>query len=70
MYSPEIQSQVSIWRQKAIEGTLTMDEMKAAIKILREGREAAQLASRSSTSRTKKPVNTDSLFNELDSLLG
>ena len=68
MYDAQTQSQISIYRQKAIEGTLTLDNMKEAIKMLREGRVAAQQAAKSSAKSTKKPVNTDSLFSELDGL--
>lgn len=43
---------IQTWRQKAREGTLTTEELRDAIQVLREGRVAA--AKSSSTSRAKK----------------
>lgn len=65
MYDPQVQSQISIYRQKAIEGTLTLDEMKTAVKMLREGRETAQSAAKASAKKSKAPVNVDNLLGEL-----
>lgn len=65
MYDPQVQSQISIYRQKAIEGTLTLDEMKTAVKMLREGRETAQSAVKASAKKSKAPVNVDNLLGEL-----
>jgi len=65
VYDPQVQSQISIYRQKAIEGTLTLDDMKTAIKMLREGRETAQSAAKASKSKSKAPVNVDNLLGEL-----
>jgi len=50
--SPELQSKISIWRQRAINGTLTQDEMKEAILALRQDRIGAAVASAASK-RTK-----------------
>lgn len=50
--SPELQSKISIWRQRAINGTLTQDEMKEAILALRQDRIGASIASAASK-RTK-----------------
>ena len=41
MYSPQLQAQIAEWRQRATEGILTPEEMKEAIKLLREGRVSA-----------------------------
>lgn len=65
MYDAQTQSQISIYRQKAIEGTLTLDDMKEAIKMLREGRATAQSPGKA---KSKAPVNVDSLFDALDGL--
>lgn len=36
-----VQAMVDIWRQKQIAGTLTDDEMRRAVQVIREGRVAA-----------------------------
>lgn len=50
--SPELQSKISLWRAKAVNGTLTPDEMKEAILALRQDRIGASIASAASK-RTK-----------------
>jgi hypothetical protein len=50
--TPELNAKIAIWRQKAIDGTLTIEEMKEAISALRQGRVSAGIAS--ATSRAKK----------------
>jgi len=55
------------WRRAAAEGTITIEEMRAAVSAIRNGRVSA--AARSATSRAKKePVDVTSLENELDQL--
>lgn len=71
--SPEAQAQVQLWRQKAREGSLTQDEMRQAIAILRQDRVAASGTSDKAkttraTSRAKKNINSDDLLGELDGL--
>ena len=39
--TPELQSNIAIWRQKAAEGTPTLEDMQEAIKALRAGRRSA-----------------------------
>jgi hypothetical protein len=67
--TPELQAKVAMWRSKAIAGTLTQEEMLESVKVLREGRIAAQSAAASSTTRTKKPagppIDAESLLNDL-----
>jgi hypothetical protein len=41
MESLPVQAQIDIWRQKQIAGTLTDDEMRRAVQLIREGRVAA-----------------------------
>lgn len=67
---PELQSQIKIWRSKAADGTITLDEMKAAVIALRQGRRQAAVASESSgKSKSKKPARSaDDLLGELGSL--
>lgn len=65
--SPEAQAKVQLWRQKAKDNTLTLEEMKEAVIYLRQDRMAA--AQTSSASKAKKaPINSDSLLGELDNL--
>lgn len=69
----EMQAQVQLWRQKAREGTLTQEEMRAAIAALRQDRVSAADTSAKSrekkaTTRAKANINSDDLLNELDGL--
>ena len=67
----DLQTSIAIWRQKAIDGTLTQDEMRQAIIALREGRVGAAVTS--ARSRAKKAVtavvhDADDLLSELGGL--
>ena len=71
--TPDISAKVQLWRQKAREGTLTQDEMREAIEILRQGRIGAATTSaasrtRKATAKAKANVNSDDLLSELDDL--
>lgn len=66
--SPEMMVKVAEWRTKAREGTLTQDEMREAIVFLRGERTAAQPSATSRKSPSKAPVDSKSLFDELDNL--
>jgi hypothetical protein len=70
MLTPEQQDQIAIWRQKALEGTLTQDEMRQAITLLRQGRVSAGI--KSDVARAKKVKqdipNADDLLDELGGL--
>ena len=65
--TPDLNSRIAIWRQKAIQGTLTEEETKEAIIALRAGRVSAHMAS--DNSRRKKAIaevpNADDLLGEL-----
>jgi len=55
--SPELQSKLAVWRQKASEGTLTMEDMKEGIEFLRADRRAAATQSKSSrTAKAKREI--------------
>lgn len=43
--TPELASKVQTWRARAIDGSLTREEMKEAITALRAGRVGASIAS-------------------------
>lgn len=68
--SPELQAKIAIWRQKAIEGTLTAEEMKEAIVALRQGRvSAAATSDASRRAKAKVAIPTaDDLLSELGDL--
>jgi len=69
--TPELQSKIIILRQKANEGTLTLDEMKEAIVLLRGSRRSASIASETSrrTKARKEVKSADELLGELEGLL-
>ena len=63
---PELQSKITLWRQRAGDGTITLEEMKEAILALRQGRKNALAAALASKSKAKKPVrNVDDMLAEL-----
>ena len=70
MLTPEQQTFISTCRAKAAAGTVTLDEMKQFIVILRSSRKSAiDLASSSRESRsTKKAKSTQSTDSMLDDL--
>ena len=57
--SPELQSKISIWRAKAVAGTLSVEEMKEAIRALRQDRVGASIASETSRRKTAKAASPD-----------
>ena len=68
--SPETQAKVQLWRQKAREGTLSQEERREAIQLLRQDRiGAAQISTASRAKKAPKaPVNADDLLSELENL--
>lgn len=60
---PELQNQIAIWRQKAQAGTLSMEEMRAAIIALRAGRTSAVYTGPSAKKKAAK--SADELLGEL-----
>jgi hypothetical protein len=68
--TPETQAKIQMFRQKSREGTITTEELREALAIMREDRVGAQTTS--TASRTKKAakaaINSDDLLGELDSL--
>jgi hypothetical protein len=68
--SPELQSKIAHWRAKAVNGTLTADEMREAITALRQDRVGAAVASATSKAGKVKaaPPDASSLLDELEGL--
>jgi hypothetical protein len=67
MYSPEVQSRIAIFTQKMLEGTLTVEEMKEAVTIMRGDRTAALRHSSSSRiAKAKSEIkHADDMLSEL-----
>lgn len=64
----EMSMKIQEWRTKALNGTLTLEESREAINVLRQGRVAAQVASTTSRTKTaaaKAPIDTKSLLEGL-----
>jgi len=68
--TPEIQSRISVLRQKSLDKTITIEEMREAIILMRSGRVGAAIASDTSRRKTAKKVvpSADDLLNELGEL--
>jgi len=62
------QERVSLLRQKAADGTLTLEEMKEAIVFLRQGREAAAQAPARKAKTAKAQISSADLLNQLEGL--
>jgi len=65
--TPETIAKIAAWRQAAIEGTLTIEQMKEAVAVLRQDRVGASIASDKSRSKKAKSVvpSADDLLAEL-----
>lgn len=68
--TPELQSKIALWRMKTADGTITQEELKEAIKHLRQGRlAAASAAARSPKAKARVAApSAESLLDELDGL--
>ncbi len=51
--SPEVVQQISIIRQKMVEGTATVEELRDAVQMMREDRKAGAALPSGSSSRKK-----------------
>ena len=61
---PDLGQKLEEWRAKALAGTLSMEEMREAIKALRQGRERSTTAAKAKAS-SKKVINSEDLLAEL-----
>jgi hypothetical protein len=70
MISPELSAKIAVWRQKSLDGTITIEEQREAVRLMREGRlAAAQASSASKRTKAKAEVpSADDLLNELDGI--
>ncbi len=48
MASPELNAKIAMWRQSALDGTLSQDDLREAIAALRGDRKSAAVASEKS----------------------
>lgn len=64
--SPEMQSKIDNWRLKSDAGTITLEEMKEAVIILRQDRNSASKTTSTSKGRKKAPAKSATeMLNEL-----
>lgn len=57
--SPEIIAKISIWRQAASEGNLTVDQMREAVNLIRGDRKTAAVSSEQARkTRAKKEIKS------------
>ena len=69
--TPEITSKLQEHRRKSREGTITQEELKEGLAILREGRVQAQTTStksRTAKATAKKGVDVDDLLSQFEGL--
>lgn len=70
---PTLLNQISVWRTKAADGSITLDEMREAIKVLRANRLSSMEAAAKSKSGGRKkapaaPVDAGNLLDQLNGL--
>jgi len=65
--SLELQIKLTEWRRKAADGTITLDEMKEAVLLVRQGRVAAAQASATAKRKVARAVipSADELLDEI-----
>jgi hypothetical protein len=59
-------AKIQLWRQKARDGTLTQEEMKEAITVLRADR--IHIGAAKGRATKKAPINSEDLLTELEGL--
>jgi hypothetical protein len=68
MYSPEENALISMYRAKAANGSLTQEDIKQVVVILRQGRRSAVGDAAKRRAAAKQTRTADELFNELEAL--
>lgn len=73
--SPELLNKIAEWQRKSADGTITLDEMREAVKVLRANRlSSAEAAAKSkstgggSRAKSKVPVDAGNLLDQLNGL--
>jgi hypothetical protein len=70
--TPELQSNIAVWRAKAAEGKLTFEEMKEAVMALRAGRCEASKSAQNAAMKRKKAIaaipSAEDMMSELEGL--
>jgi hypothetical protein len=69
--SPEVLNRIAEWRAKEAAGTLTIEDMRQAIIVMRENRMGAQTAASESKSRSRAKgpsKSAEAMLDELDNL--
>lgn len=66
--TPELQVKMAVWKAKALNGTLTTEEMREAIVALRSGRISAASTAAKKPSTKGPAKSADSLLDELEKL--
>lgn len=62
--SPELQAKLTLYRQKAMANTLTKEEMREAVLLMRQDRMAASQAAKSTKAKTPAR-SADAMLDEL-----
>lgn len=67
MISPELASRMAIWRQKALEGTLSIEDQREAVAYIRGERKGAAISSeQAKRTKAKKEIKSaEELLKEL-----
>lgn len=70
MLSPESQARITVLRAKSADGSITMDEMREAVRLIRGDRVSAQTASEGAKRTRAKAVikSGDDMLDELTSM--
>ena len=65
--SPEVAGRIAVLKQKALDNTLSLEDMKEAVRLIRGDRAVAQVVSTTSrTKRAKAEIKTaDEMLDEL-----
>lgn len=69
--SNEVHMRLAELRAKQAQGTITLEELREALDLLRQGRTAAQVTStksRTAKAAAKAPINSDDLLADLEGL--
>lgn len=66
--TPETIAQLILWRAKAVDGTLTQEEMKASVLLMREDRKRAGPSTGEASRRKKAKAEIKSADEMLDEL--